>query len=187
MPGTLHHARPDDDLVAKRIALASNYSSVVDPSWKLDNFHKETILKAHERLNIKGFTSIHGINNYLNVPFGHVPARFMPSRMAELDELEGTLDATLYGPRCPQVASPSRWDVEHDWEMLGCTQRMSEFDCLAANIYVPPGYEGGQRGLLPVLAHIHGGALVIGDAGPEKGKVRQHTDRIARLILATLL
>lgn len=154
-------------LIAKRIAQASVFSSELDPTFGLDNFQNERILKITDTLRLKGFTSKQNVDNYLNVPFGRISARFMPAQMVRLDEMQGTLNARLYGPRCPQKATPSRWDVEHDWELLGCTQRMSELDCLAANVYSPPAGTPGAP--FPVIAHIHGGALSIGDAGPEKG------------------
>jgi carboxylesterase type B len=151
--------------IEERIRVTQNFSSKVDPNWKLDNFASAHELKINDSLEIKGFRSKHGALNYLGVPFGSIAARFLSAKLVELDQLNGTLDATLYGPRCPQGADLPHWLFENIFEKLGNTQRMSEIDCLNLNIYAPP--DLSEK--VPVFAYIHGGAFSMGDSGPENG------------------
>lgn len=154
--------------LAERVALCSKLSSKVDPTWKIDNFKQKKVLEINSALTIHGFESVHGVANYLNIPFGQIPGRFLPSSLLPLDDLSGRLDATLYGPRCPQGPQTSKWLFQHCYEKIGCTQRMSELDCLSVNIYAPPASVG--RGPWPVNVDIHGGAFVFGDATTERGE-----------------
>lgn len=139
-------------LTMDRIASVSVHSQRVDPSFRLDNVASPLTLQVNDNLRIDGFTSVHGVRNYLNLPYGHIPGRFMPSRLVELDGLKGKLDATLYGPRCPQAANLAKYLVEHNYEKLGVTQRMSEFDCTNMNVYAPP--EDTPGAPFPVFVHI---------------------------------
>lgn len=61
---------------------------------------------------------------------------------------EGTLDASQFGPACPQV---SRYHL---------TDSSIEEDCLSVNVSIPADIKTGDK--LPVLFWIHGGAFVGG-------------------------
>jgi len=152
---------------AERVRLTQNFSSKIDPTWKLDNFASSHTLPITHNLRISGFFSTHGVLNYLGIPYARTSARFLSSKLLPLDELTGTLDATLYGPRPPQGADVPHWLFENLFEKLGGTRRMSEMDCLVVNVYAPPDLKKGQE--IPVFAYIHGGAFAHGDSGTEQG------------------
>jgi len=152
---------------AERVRLTQQFSSKIDPTWKLDNFANEHVLPIGDKLRVKGFLSKHGVLNYLGIPYARTSARFLSAKLLELDQLIGTLDATLYGPRPPQGADVPHWLFENLFEKLGGTRRMSEMDCLVVNIYGPPDLKEGQK--VPVFAYIHGGAFAHGDSGTEQG------------------
>ena len=152
---------------AERVRLTQNFSSKIDPTWKLDNFASSHTLPITHNLRISGFLSTHGVLNYLGIPYARTSARFLSSKLLPLDELTGTLDATLYGPRPPQGADVPHWLFENLFEKLGGTRRMSEMDCLVVNVYAPPDLKKGQE--IPVFAYIHGGAFAHGDSGTEQG------------------
>ena len=61
---------------------------------------------------------------------------------------QGVLDATQFGPACPQV---SRYEL---------TDSSLEEDCLSINVSLPTDIKPGER--LPVLFWIHGGGFVGG-------------------------
>src|SRR5262244_1250646 len=63
----------------------------------------------------------------------------------------GVLDATEFGPHCPQVASPYG------------TPSVTE-DCLFLNVFTADKTNEGRPHLLPVMFWIHGGALVVGES-----------------------
>ena len=63
--------------------------------------------------------------------------------------MEGVLDATEFGPHCPQVATPYG------------SPSTSE-DCLFLNVFTPDKTNTGAAHLLPVMFWIHGGGLVVG-------------------------
>jgi len=144
-----------------------NFSTKVDPTWKLDNFASEHVLAISDNLHIKDFRSKQGVLNFLGIPFARTAARFLSAKLLELDKLSRTLDATLYGPRPPQGANVLHWLFENIFEKLGCDRRMSEMDCLTVSIYTPP--DLGEERKVPVFAYIHGGAFAHGDSGMEQG------------------
>ncbi|OKL61839.1 hypothetical protein UA08_02295 [Talaromyces atroroseus] len=113
-------------------------------------------------LRLNGFLSKHGVANFLNIPYAQIPARFKTAVLYDPASLTGDLDASDYGPRCPQPADPIHGVMQNMFERLSSEQYPSEFDCLHLNIYVPPDFEH-LRERLPVFAYIHGGAFNCGD------------------------
>jgi para-nitrobenzyl esterase len=85
-----------------------------------------------------------GLRAFLGIPFGSVPQRFAPSQRAE--PWSGTLDATRYGPACPQADNGL---ASHDTQ---------DENCLTLDVYTPD----DSRTKLPVMVFIHGGAFVAG-------------------------
>ena len=149
------------------------FSSVVDYHWGLDNFAEKASICYNDQLLIEGYQSIQGVDNYLNIPYARITARFCIAEMEGLEKFRGKLDATRYGPRAPQAqgADKTRYLCEHMVEKLGNTQRMSEMDCLNINIYTPPISIGD--GPFPILCYIHGGGFVAGDSLTEFGRLSQ--------------
>ncbi|CAK7214693.1 hypothetical protein SEUCBS140593_002271 [Sporothrix eucalyptigena] len=113
------------------------------------------------RLNC--FLSTHGVANYLNIPYARIPARWRTAQPLDLADLpaDSKLDATQYGPRCPQPPDPLHIVMAHMFERLSMEQYTAEFSCLTVNIYTPKDIPPETQ--LPVLAWIHGGAFRAGD------------------------
>lgn len=129
----------------------------------LDNFAAPSVLQVPNGPTIRGFVSTHGVANYLNIPYAHIPARFRTAQRLDLTDLpaDTELDATKYGPRCPQPADDIHVLMSHMFEQLPMTQYTEEFSCLDVNIYAPASIQEGTP--LPVFAWIHGGAFRAGD------------------------
>ncbi|KAJ9607703.1 hypothetical protein H2200_007781 [Cladophialophora chaetospira] len=104
------------------------------------------------------------VANYLGIQYATIPARFRQSKPINLSEASGILDATKYGPRCPQITS-NRPETKHLYEGVRRSSEypLDEFGCLRLNIYVPQ----GAHGPLPVVVWIHGGGFIFGDGNSE--------------------
>jgi len=88
---------------------------------------------------------------FLGIPYAAPPVgplRWRPPRPAA--RWQGVREATQFGPHCPQAASP-----------FGVAS-ISE-NCLFLNVFTPSRSHHGNR-RLPVMAWIHGGALVTGES-----------------------
>lgn len=117
-------------------------------------------------LQVQGFVNpATDVANFLGIQYATIPARFRQPRIIDLSSLTGVLDATQYGPRCPQAprlgsqASPLFQGVRRSNEYP-----LDEFGCLRLNIYRPP---ATHHGPLPVVVWIHGGGFVFGDGNSE--------------------
>ncbi|CAD6583712.1 MAG: hypothetical protein CYPHOPRED_002477, partial [Cyphobasidiales sp. Tagirdzhanova-0007] len=138
------------------------YSSAVDDDGGLDNRAESIEIPYNDNLLIQGFRSIHGVENYLNIPYGRITARFCIAEMVRLEKLRGRLDASRYGPRAPQGPDTLQPLLAHMMERRSNTQRMSEMDCLNVNVYTPP--DSISSAPFPILGFIHGGGFVAGDS-----------------------
>ncbi|RFU26020.1 hypothetical protein B7463_g10326, partial [Scytalidium lignicola] len=157
MPGSIFPKQP-----ASMLEVAS-WRTVRNDNISLDNIAEERVLSI-KNVNLHGFISIHGVANFLNVPFATIPARFKTATPLSLTELKGDLDATQYGPRCPQPPDHIHIIMHHMFEKQSMEQRQSELDCLHVNIYGPPEAILEKKGeKLPVFVYIHGGAFNAGD------------------------
>jgi carboxylesterase type B len=100
---------------------------------------------------VKGFKDGETIK-YLGQPFAKPPVNALRFEAAqEPDPWNGTLEATDYGPGCPQPAC--------DASSITCPTTQDE-DCLYLNVYRPVG-EAPEEGW-PVFVWIHGGAFIGG-------------------------
>ncbi|MFF4954904.1 carboxylesterase/lipase family protein [Streptomyces chattanoogensis] len=118
---------------------------------------------------VRGKATAEG-RQFLGIPYAQSPTgglRWRAPRPAET--WKGVKDATRYGNSCAQNAywAPG-YEKQHTTE-----------DCLDVNVYTPPaGPAGRERGKLPVMVWIHGGAN-IGGAGrdilPDTFARRTHT------------
>ena len=129
----------------------------------------EAYVHVHET-TLRGFLSSTGVVNYLGVKYAEVPERFRNAKAISLEHLSRTIDATDYGPRCPQPRNVGRERRSHLYEGIQAASLLpdSEFDCLNLNIYAPPITPESSR-KLPVVVWIHGGGLIFGDGGSEYG------------------
>ena len=119
---------------------------------------------------VHGKISALGVANFLGIPFARVIQRFRPAQKVNLESLGSSIDATSFGPRCPQHWNhgPSRRAHLYEGVSTSSNHPSSEADCLNLNMYVPnEGISANSK--LPVLVWIHGGGWVFGDGGQEYG------------------
>ncbi|KAH8671820.1 Carboxylesterase family-domain-containing protein [Tricladium varicosporioides] len=119
----------------------------------------------HYRLNTT-FTGVHHnistaeqeIWQFRGIKYANIPGRFRQSTLNSIFPSVG-VDATRYGPKCPQPSLPTRLEDP----LIGVTSAkaqhapdtFSEFECLNLNITTPAGQRFGSD--LPVMVYIHGG------------------------------
>ncbi|KAI1619315.1 Alpha/Beta hydrolase protein, partial [Exophiala viscosa] len=117
---------------------------------------------------IQGFVSQEGVANYLGLKYASIPARFRTATLLEVDRLGDFVDASAYGPCCPQPENKNQESRRHlfagtvSWPPVS----MSEFECLNLNIYTPSESLLDPSGC-PVVVWIHGGGWIFGAGGPE--------------------
>jgi carboxylesterase type B len=124
--------------------------------------------------NVRGFTSSLGVGNYLGLPFATINRRFGLAKLVKQESLSAsTIDATHYGPRCPQPTNFGRLRRPHLYTGIDDPTNIptAEFGCLRLNIYTPESAKPDSK--LPVLVWIHGGGWVFGDGSSEYGKFTQ--------------
>lgn len=100
---------------------------------------------------------------FKGVPFAKPPVGGRRWRApSEVEAWKGTLDATQYGPMCPQTGT---WG-EKPPKCSGCSQGDAECraycqaeDCLYLNVWTPAGQTSDE---LPVMVWFHGGSYVSG-------------------------
>mgnify|MGYP003629541744 FL=1 len=106
-----------------------------------------------------------GVAAYLGVPYAAAPVGDLRWRPAELHRArQGRVDATAYGPACPQSQGNPNWyrmvaeGFGHDPSVIPDLTHMDE-DCLYLNIWTP---QREDEGRLPVMIWVHGGSNVNG-------------------------
>ncbi|HEY2560771.1 MAG TPA: carboxylesterase family protein [Caldimonas sp.] len=97
-------------------------------------------------------TTIGKIQAFLGIPYAAAPTGDLRWRPPQAHPgWQAVLDASKFGPHCPQVASP--------YGIASTTE-----DCLFLNVFTPGKTNSGQPHLLPVMFWIHGGGLVVGES-----------------------
>lgn len=135
----------------------------------LDNFLQDRKLRIGQ-VEINGFVSKQNVANFLGIPFAKFPARFRTAQRLDLKDLQNDVDATSYGPRCPQKVDVHHHVMSNVFERLSTSQRCDEYTCLRLNVYTPRGATGAPGGAkYPVFAWIHGGGFTNGDNTTEFG------------------
>lgn len=115
----------------------------------------------HENALFKGFVSPLSVAHFLGIQYATIPARFREAQVVDSLTLSGSIDATQYGPVCPQPPDPLRHTRQHLFE--GAPQvsyTYDDLDCLRLNVYAPAEAVLSEQEL-PVLVWIHGGGLAI--------------------------
>ncbi|KAK6369473.1 hypothetical protein LTS17_009379 [Exophiala oligosperma] len=129
------------------------------------------VLDISAKCKVCGALSSTGVVNFLGIPFATIPARFRQSKLLNLEDAcnSGILDATRYGPICPQPYDPlisRRMYLYEGLVPLLEVEGMPVMDleeCLRVNVFVPPGALHGRTAKLPVYANIHGGGWTTGN------------------------
>ncbi|KIV78793.1 hypothetical protein PV11_06403 [Exophiala sideris] len=117
------------------------------------------------KLEVRGFVNnATKVSNYLGIQYATIPARFRQAQPIDHSSLTGVVDATKYGPMCPQAVRPGRGELPLFQGLTQAEDSMDEFACLRLNVYTPTAQHSSP---LPVLAWIHGGGFVFGDGGRE--------------------
>jgi para-nitrobenzyl esterase len=97
-------------------------------------------------------TTIGQMQAFRGIPYAAAPVGDLRWRPPQAHSgWQGVLDASAFGPHCPQVATPYG------------TPSTTE-DCLFLNVFTPEKTNSGRPHLLPVMFWIHGGALIVGES-----------------------
>lgn len=108
------------------------------------------------------------VAHFLGIPFAEQPLgsrRWLPS-IAKGKQNE-TIDATRFGPACPQFEGDSKsvWSEDATEFVITPRDYMGE-DCLSVNVWTPWKEDatcaGNETETLPVIAWIHGGSFQTG-------------------------
>jgi para-nitrobenzyl esterase len=106
---------------------------------------------------VRGFVK-KGVDTFLGIPYAAPPVgdlRWRPPQPHA--KWHRPLNATAYGPTCPQITTLGAFATPSDTE-----------NCLYLNVFTPKLARHGSRGL-PVLVWIHGGANVDGESNDYNG------------------
>ncbi|PYH96640.1 carboxylesterase [Aspergillus ellipticus CBS 707.79] len=98
------------------------------------------------------------VHEFRGIKYASVPARF--ERAQPVDGFaDAVVDATTYGPRCPQVDVDVRHLLRIPENFPIAKEPEDEFECLNLDITGPP--SAPAKGPLPVLLWIYGGSQVV--------------------------
>lgn len=123
-------------------------------------------LGSHGQL--RGSVFSNGVKRFTHIPYAQPPTgsrrwqKPEPLAKGYVYGINGPLDCTQYGNVCPQPEY-----IVNGASMIDTDYKFDE-DCLAVNMWLPPG-EPPKQGW-PILAWIHGGWLQIGDPS-----LKEHT------------
>ncbi|KAK3650560.1 hypothetical protein LTR56_006265 [Elasticomyces elasticus] len=104
------------------------------------------------------------INYYHNIPYAQPFSRFQPPQPIQpVSNPDNVIDATHFGPICPQ--NPSRLEsyIYGPWPTPPNGGEADERGCGVLSVYQPEN-GGGERELLPVIVYAHGGAWQTGSS-----------------------
>ncbi|KAJ5924556.1 Carboxylesterase type B [Penicillium verhagenii] len=97
------------------------------------------------------------IHQFLGIKYASVPARFEKAKPVE-GFAGAVIDATKYGPRCPQADVDVRHLLRIPEDFVIAPEPEDEFECLNLEITCPPVSTADP---LPVLVWIHGGSQIV--------------------------
>lgn len=123
---------------------------------------------------------------FRNLKYASIPSRYQDS--IPIDTLvtgdDGIVDATNFGPSCPQKRGAQAWDLTLYGDVsLPCeqgqgeTEKMDEFECLNLSVTIPKSNKHETKHELPVFVWIHGGGLSIGSNNWPQYDLRKFVDR----------
>ncbi len=112
---------------------------------------------------VQGFVS-RGVVQFRGIPYAAPPVGALRWHAPEpAAPWSGVLEATHYGPRCPQLPS-------------GNGPGSTNENCLYLNVFAPNGLHADAG--LPVLFWIHGGGFVNGSGDQHEGSLLARTDHM---------
>lgn len=118
-------------------------------------------VRISETAEYKGFISALGVAHYLGVQFARIPARFRQAELVPPESHCTIVEATEYGPICPQAPDNLRGIRQHLFAGAPAANlAQSEYDCLRLNIYAPKPVISSES-KVPVVVWIHGGGWTI--------------------------
>ncbi|OBT82911.1 hypothetical protein VE02_08975 [Pseudogymnoascus sp. 03VT05] len=118
-------------------------------------------VRISEKAEFEGFISALGVAHFLGVHFARILARLGQAQLLPPESHCATVDATEYGPICPQAPDNLRSIRQHLFAGAPAANlAQSEYDCLRLNIYAPKSVIS-SRNKVPVLVWVHGGGWSI--------------------------
>ncbi|USP77107.1 uncharacterized protein yc1106_04381 [Curvularia clavata] len=127
---------------------------------------------------------------FRNLKYACIPGRYQdpkPNHDLLKEGPDGVVDATHFGPSCPQHRGAQAWDLALTGDAVlecsegqGPTEKMDEFECLQLNVTVPRSVVGagtttGRQ--LPVFVWVHGGGLSMGSNNWPQYQMRRFVER----------
>lgn len=141
-------------------------------------------------IRIHSFTTTALVANFLGIPFGRVKKRFCVAAGVALSSLGPSIDATAWGPRCPQSRNygRERRGHLHEGNPVRSAVIESETECLSRNIFAPKDALSSNTNL-SVMVWIHGGGWAFANGGPDYGKTKAlvHVNNSNASQMATIL
>jgi carboxylesterase type B len=165
------------------------YISAITMSSKTNELYHTTLKQT-----LRGKPSSSTLE-FLNLKYACIPARYkdsIPNHEPLKEGPDGVVDATHFGPSCPQHRGAQAWDLTLTGSAtLKCTQgqgpteKMDEFECLNLNVTVPKSAldntaattTRGRARLLPVFVWVHGGGLSMGSNSWPQYQLRRFVQR----------
>ena len=123
---------------------------------------------SHPQLgSVKGLVPIAGVYQFRSLPYASIPHRFADPVLVDSLGVEGTYDATEFGPIAPQPDDAEEQEFPSPKEQPPHEPlEMDEFRCCNLNVSVPTDVGKG----LPVMVWFHGGSFMLGAASwPQYG------------------
>ena len=117
-----------------------------------------------DEAKVSGVALDHGVNAWLGLRYAKPPTGAARWHRSLLSHLTGAVDATHYGPACPQGDYTNRWyrrmavAMGSDADAVGPGPKFDE-DCLFLNVWAPA---KKPKGGAPVIVWIHGGSNTSG-------------------------
>jgi carboxylesterase type B len=138
----------------------------------METVKEQHVTLSHPQLgSIKGLVPISGVHQFRSVPYATIPHRFADPVVVESLGVEGSFDATKFGPVAPQPDDAEYQEFVTSKEQIPHEPLVQdEFKCANLNISVPTGErKDGGKGL-PVMVWFHGGSFMLGAASwPQYG------------------
>ncbi|PPR05608.1 hypothetical protein CVT26_009129 [Gymnopilus dilepis] len=118
------------------------------------------------------------VSKFLGIPYAQPPVGPLRLRRTqELTRYKGHVNATAYGPACPQQKINNPFDKSLS-TFMELTSHQSE-DCLTINVLRPSVMPAGKQ--LPVVVFIYGGGFQIGDTAGNDDLVTRIVKRSVEL------